>query len=186
MKKFIPILASVFFVACNSAPQKDAPAQAAVNTQATVDTAGLADYQSWKAQNEIAPVQEHPVVAAAKPVVQVRTVRQPVRVVERVIEREVPVETPRSETKLPDLAGNGDVASSDGAGTGTDAGTAQAPAEEKKKVSNSTKGAVIGGVVGGAAGAVISKKNRVVGGIVGGVVGAAVGYGIGKKKDQKQ
>jgi hypothetical protein len=57
MKKLLPILGSaLLFTACNSVP--DLKNDTAQNTQTTVlnDTTGMAAFNAWKAQNELATV----------------------------------------------------------------------------------------------------------------------------------
>src|SRR5215216_6485575 len=75
MKKLLPLFSIALIVAaCNTSPRSNADVQsAAQQVSVTVDTAGLAAYQQWKAQNELASLEQYnqPVqqVAAAKPVV---------------------------------------------------------------------------------------------------------------------
>jgi hypothetical protein len=197
MKKFIPILSLSFVViACSTEPQTDARTLQSVQQNAgSVDTAGLAQFQRWKAQNELAavtPVQqveEQPVPAPVKEVTIIREVRvhQPAPVRRAVKKQTPPVqERPEPVAEQPsETAGgsNGEVASNTGS-TGTVGESA--PAGETAKEggwSHAKKGAVIGGAGGAVIGAVIGKKNRAAGAVIGGVLGGAVGYGLGKKKD---
>jgi hypothetical protein len=175
MKKLLPILAiAIVFAACNHKVDQQ-PAAAATQQQANMpDTAGLSDYYSWKAQNEL---------AAVKPVQQVQaTAAAPV--VTRTIIKRVPVSSPAKSSSTSSSSSNNTDASS-GSGTMSSGSEQTAKVEQKKGWSKAAKGAVIGGVVGAAGGAVINKKNRVLGAVIGGVVGAAGGYGIGKGMDKK-
>src|SRR5688572_23967317 len=57
MKKILPVVALAgFMVACNN-PRPDARVESAQNT-VILDTAGLAQFQAWKAQNEMAQYQQ--------------------------------------------------------------------------------------------------------------------------------
>lgn len=153
MKRIIPVFAiAVAMTACNTTPDT-ASSQKAI--QPVVDTAGLAQFQAWKAQNELMSTQQN---AAMQPQVT------------REVVRYYPASSARRSS------------SSSGSRTSTSSGTATT---QKKGWSSAAKGAVIGGVAGAAGGAVINKKNRAVGGVVGGVIGAGVGYGIGRSIDKK-
>jgi hypothetical protein len=199
MKKFIPFLSLAFLItACNSKPS-EAETRTLQSTQpagAALDTAGLAQFQQWKAQNELAaatPVQQEQAPAEQAPVKTVTTVRevrvkqpatarQPARQTPRPVQQSAPAETKTENTGT----GNSDVASNNGSGAGTaDAPATQPEAEKKGGMSNATKGAVIGSAGGAVIGAVINKRNRGVGAVIGGVIGGAAGYGLGKKKDKK-
>jgi len=156
MKRIVPVVAiAAMFTACNSKPQ-----QAEVqNAQTTVnaDTAGLAQYQQWKAQNELANLNQYGQTAT----------------------------TPSTQTKVvyvPKTRTVYKTAPSSGAMSSSSSNTAMS---KKQGISKAAKGAIIGGVGGGVAGAVINKKNRVAGGVIGGIIGAGVGYGIGRSKDKK-
>lgn len=197
MKKFLPFLALVFLVACNSKPTETETRTLQSSQAATqvVDTAGLAQFQQWKAQNELAAVNPTPAAPqpAAEPVKTITIIRevrvpqaQPVRKPVKHSTAPVPtapVETPESHSTAGAI-GN-ETSSSESAGT-AEAPVAQ-PAEtaQRKGWSKATKGAVIGGVGGAVIGAVINKNNRAAGAVIGGVLGAGVGYGIGKSKDNK-
>ena len=175
MKKlFFAVSAVVIMASCS---QNNPRPEAETKTLTPVDTAGLAQFQAWKAQNELAVAQQ-----------QVAAEEEPVKEVVR--ERVVYVNEPRRTTRSRSTrSSSGTASNSNGstgsAGAGTSAGTETAPAEEKKGMSKSAKGAIIGGAGGAVAGAVINKRNRAVGAVIGGVVGGAVGYGIGKSKDKK-
>ncbi|HEX6334989.1 MAG TPA: glycine zipper 2TM domain-containing protein [Flavisolibacter sp.] len=163
MKKAFGIFTiAAVMVACNSAP-KTADMTATQPVPAiTTDTAGLAQFQAWKAQNELALMNQYmnpeaPVAAAAP------TVR-----------RSGGATSTRSTS----------TARRSGSGTSGSAGSTST-ASAKKGWSKAAKGAVIGGVAGGAAGAVINKKNRVAGGVIGAVIGAGGGYVIGRQMDKR-
>ena len=199
MKRFLPFLSGLFFLAaCNTQPTAPETKTLQSATQAApIDTAGLSQFQQWKAQNELtvantpAPVQEQATVEPVKTVTVIR---------ERVVERpapvrrsakpkpqpqpvEEPVATKPQETSTGN--GNGDVAQSGGSSTdGPEPAATPAPAK-KEGWSKAAKGAAIGGAGGAVLGAIISKKNPAAGAVIGGVVGGAVGYGIGKSKDKK-
>jgi hypothetical protein len=154
MKRILPVLAiAVAMTACNTTPDT-ATTQKAI--QPAVDTTGLAEFQAWKAQNELVNTSEN---TAQQPQTQTRE-----------IVKYYPASSARRSS------------SSSGSRTSTSSGTAST---RKKGWSSAAKGAVIGGVAGAAGGAIINKKNRALGGVVGGVLGAGVGYGIGRSIDKK-
>jgi outer membrane biosynthesis protein TonB len=197
MKKFIPILSLAFLAAaCSNNKPSETETRTIQSTQATtLDTAGLAQFQQWKAQNEIAAVnqaQQAQKPVASEPTKTVTVVRE-VRVPQPAPKHKVVKETPAPETKAPATAETKSNTSANGEGTAKSesSNTADAPATQpsetakKKGWSNSTKGAVIGGAGGAVLGAIINKKNRAAGAVIGGVLGAGVGYGIGKKKESK-
>ena len=165
MKKLLfilPIIAILVF-ACNSRPKtnpEDVARKVADSLRLAADTAGLAQFQAWKAQNEIINqngMYGETALAAAPAVSRTST------------------STRRTYSASRSRSYSG------GSANSTSTNTAKA----KKGWSKAAKGAVIGGVAGGAAGAIINKRNRVVGGVVGGVIGAGVGYGIGRSMDKK-
>ena len=160
----ITVLTAVLITACNSNGKAEADAVAKLkayqdSVKFSADTAGLSQFQAWKAQNELTDAEmleeNTPSVAAGG-----------------ATQRSVATRTRSSSASR-----------SSGTRTSSSGNTASAPA--RKKVSKAAKGAVIGGVGGAVAGAIINKKNRVVGGVVGGVIGAGVGYGIGRSQDKK-
>ena len=154
----IPVFAiAVSMTACNTSPDTTTTQKA---IQPTVDTAGLAEFQSWKAQNELVSTQQN-------------TAMQPTREVVKYY----PVSSARKSS-------SGVSRSSSGSSSSGTSGTGSTTAK-KKGWSSAVKGAVIGGVAGAAGGAVINKKNRAAGAVIGGVVGAAGGYGIGRTIDKK-
>ena len=121
------------------------------------DTAGLADYQAWKAQNELGEYNEYAYEEAA-PVAYAVKKSSPARTVAR-------RSTSNQSGSMGPTSGN--------------------TAKAKKGWSKSAKGAAIGAGAGAIAGAVINKRNRAVGAIIGGVAGGAVGYGIGRGMDKR-
>lgn len=153
----IPVFAiAVSMTACNTTPDSSTTQKA---IPPTVDTAGLAEFQAWKAQNELVNTQEN-------------TAMQPTREVVKYY----PVSSARKSSGTSRSSG---VSGSSSGSSGT------ATTTKKKGWSSAAKGAVIGGVAGAAGGAVINKKNRAAGAVIGGVVGAAGGYGIGRTIDKK-
>ena len=156
MKRMIPVFAiAVAMTACNTSPNSDATQKA---IQPATDTTGMAEFRSWKAQNELVNTSEN---TANQPQGQTKT-----------IVKYVPVSSSARRSS-----------SSSRSGVSTSSGTATA--SRKKGWSSAAKGAVIGGVAGAAGGAIINKKNRTLGGVVGGVLGAGAGYGIGRHIDKK-
>lgn len=162
MKKILFALSTVAVMAsCGSNNQRTA-AETQTLTPATSDTAGFAEFQKWKAQNELAVAN------------QLAQQNQPTEVVrERVVYVDRPVTRKRTTT------------SSSSNGSGTYNSTSTNTAQEKKGWSKAAKGAVIGGAGGAVLGAVINKRNRAAGAVIGGVLGGAVGYGVGRSKDKK-
>jgi hypothetical protein len=162
MKKLLPILSILFLSAilisaCNSKPPADANA-GKILTYA--DTAGLADFQRWKVQNEL----KDPAVYYTQGT-EVSTV-QPSR-----------KKTTNSYSSVQRTSNAG----------GSMNSVSQYPAKTtvKKGWSRKAKGAVIGGGGGAILGAVINKNNRLVGGAIGGALGAGIGYVIGNELDKK-
>jgi hypothetical protein len=169
--------------ACNTMPEQKADAvQPTQQTLPQPDTTGMAAFNAWKAQNELASVNAYQQTQAApektKTVVKYVPVKQATtsKPVARTTSSTNSAST--SETKSGSSTDNGNGTVSNGSGE-----TAQV--EKKEGWSKAAKGAVIGGVAGAAGGAVINKKNRVAGAVIGGVIGAAGGYGIGRTMDKK-
>lgn len=201
MKRYIPVFALVVLTACNSNKPAEPETRTIQSTQPaalTADTTGLAQFQQWKAQNELATAQE--AQEATQPVApepqktatvvrqtrstQKSTVRKPVRKPSTPASSQTPAATqPEPSAASTGTAGSGS-STSESPSTASAPATDPAPAEEKKGMSKSTKGAVIGGAGGAVLGAIINKKNRAAGAVIGGVLGAGVGYGIGKKKQK--
>ena len=154
-KMMIPVFAiAVAVTACNTTPDTSTTQKA---IQPAVDTTGLAQFQAWKAQNELVSTEQN---AAMQPQT-------------REVVKYYPVSSSRRSSS------SGVYRSSSGS-----SGTASTTTK-KKGWSSAAKGAVIGGVAGAAGGAIINKKNRALGGIVGGVLGAGAGYGIGRGIDKR-
>jgi len=124
--------------------------------QVTADTAGLAQFQAWKTQQQME--QQMAVLAqqqaAVKPVTKVVYVNRPVA-----------------------------RKSQNGYMKTTTQNAAKAP--QKKGWSKAAKGTVIGAGAGAIIGGVINKRAPAVGAVIGGVVGGGVGYGIGRSMDKK-
>lgn len=167
MKRVLPIIAIAgLFTACTSTTDPKADTQAQLqafkdSVRMAADTAGLAEYQQWKAQNELREQPQYNdqtanYAAAAAPV--------------------------RRTTK-PSTARRSSSGSSNSGGTMNS--ESSNTAAKKKGWSKAAKGAAIGTAGGAVIGAVVNKKNRVVGGVVGGVIGGGVGYGIGRGMDKK-
>ena len=157
------VIAAFLITACNSNNRAEADAVAKLkayqdSVKFSADTAGLAQFQAWKAQNELTD--------------------------EEMLGENTPYAASGSATQRPAATRTRSVSRSSGSRSSSSGNTASAPAK-KKGWSKAAKGAAIGGVGGAVAGAIINKRNRVVGGVVGGVIGAGVGYGIGRSKDKK-
>ncbi len=181
MKKFLLISgAALFMVACNQVPDQVAGTSASNYIQQQVqpvpDTAGLASFQAWKAQNELADIQEFQSqkAVASAPVKKQTAKATPVK-----------RSTPRTQKSSAPSQSTASNESNAGSGTMNNESSGTAQAEKKEGWSKAAKGAVIGGVAGAAGGAVINKKNRVVGAVVGAVIGAGGGYVIGRQMDKK-
>ena len=167
MKKLLLIPGiSILMIACNTMPQQNADAvSSAKQTILQQDTTGLAAYNAWKAQNELASLNISPQSQQSQ--------RVPEKT--RTIVKYIPVKTSSSKS----------VSHSSSSGSINNESSQAAKAEQKKGWSKAAKGAVIGGVAGAAGGAILNKKNRAVGAVVGGILGAAGGYGIGRGMDKK-
>ncbi len=193
MKKFllsfsIILIIATVMVACNS---KDSTPAATQQIQTTIDTTGLAQFNSWKAQHELATMQQYEqslqstqTTTAKKPATQ-KVVYVPVRKapVKRSVATTKSTSTSSSSNEGTMTGNEGTTASTEGSANSQSSN--EAKVEEKKGMSKAVKGAIIGGVTGGVTGAIINKKNRVVGGVVGAVIGAGGGYVIGKQMDKK-
>ncbi len=127
------------------------------SVKTAADTAGLSDYQAWKAQNELGEYNEYKYEQEATPV-------------NYAVKKSAPART---------------VAQRSSNQSGSMGNTSGNTAKAKKGWSKSAKGAAIGAGAGAVAGAVINKRNRAVGAVIGGVAGGAVGYGIGRGMDKK-
>lgn len=160
MKRIIPIVAAAVMVtACNTSPK---PATTDNSKVVYMDTTGLAQFQAWKAQNELATMNGY---MGAQPAVQSNSGSM----------SSTSSNTARRSSSSTVRRSSGSTASTSSGRTVT----------QKKGWSKAAKGAVIGGVAGAAGGAIINKKNRAVGAVIGGVLGAAGGYGIGRGMDKR-
>ncbi len=164
MKKILSIIsiASVM-VACNS-NSKSTEAEVAAKIAAykdsmrmVADTAGLALYQAWKSQNELADANQYNTAQL--------TAATPSR-----------TSSPARKVSASRSVNNG--------GGNMNSQTSNT-AKRKKGWSKAAKGTAIGAGSGAVIGAVVNKRNRVAGGVIGGVVGGGVGYGIGRSMDKK-
>ena len=147
-------LGAVMATSCNTKPRTDAT----TTTVPAQDTVGLAQYQQWKAQNELSneqKMQNQNLTSTAPASNNASTVHH---------------STSRNTVYSSNSQSSNAAKSSSAA---------------KKGWSHAAKDAVIGGVGGAAAGAIINKKNRGAGAVIGGVIGAAGGYGLGRHKDKK-
>jgi hypothetical protein len=181
MKKLIPIFGiSVLMVACNATPDIKANTAQPVQQTMSSDTTGIAEFNAWKAQNELANVNAYKQTQQAQsaPAEKTRTIVKYVPVARSTQSK--PVSTSSSSSTQSNSGSSADNGS--GAVSSESSGTAKA--EKKEGWSKAAKGAVIGGVAGAAGGAIINKKNRVVGAVIGGVLGAAGGYGVGRTMDK--
>lgn len=162
---------AVVAAACNTTPKAEVAATAPVVT-ALPDTAGLAQFQDWKAQNELAAATAYKATQPATTVVYAAAPQKTYT-------------AKRSTASRPSTANRGVSRSSN---AGTESGTMASESSrtaKKRGISKAAKGAIIGGVAGAAGGAIINKKNRAAGAVIGGVIGAGGGYVIGRKMDKK-
>lgn len=187
MKKLLPFFSlAVLLVACNSTPkntatQAMAPVEPPSQTMVT-DTAGLAQFQQWKVQNELRDAEDYhkPVHAVAAPI---KKASKPKVVQPRPVPASLPAPVATTTASTTPQA-SGSEAGNESGTISSESGD-EAKATKKEGISKAAKGAVIGGVAGAGAGAVINKKNRVVGAVVGAVIGAGGGYVLGRKMDKK-
>ena len=167
MKKLIPIFSILIVAAVIIAASID-KSQTGANTGKPLtytDTTGLADFQKWKAQNEL----KDPTVYYNQG--NEMLTAQPAT---KIITKYVPV---HRSTTMHRRSGN----------SGSMNSVAQYPAKTsvKKGWSRRAKGALIGGGGGAILGAVIGKHNRLASGAIGGALGAGLGYVIGNELDRK-
>ena len=177
MKKFfIAITIAAGFAACSNPKTGDVTT---ATTTSKVDTAGLAQFQQWKQQQE--NLQSNGVYNGVNEFDNAnQQAAAPVR--ERVVERVATAPAKkRTTTKARTSTSTARTGTSNSGGGGS---VVQAPAPAKKGWSKAAKGAAIGGASGAVIGAVVSKKKGL-GAVIGGVVGAAGGYTIGRSKDRK-
>ncbi|HEY0677237.1 MAG TPA: glycine zipper domain-containing protein [Chitinophagaceae bacterium] len=161
MKKLLSVFAiagSLTMAACSSNPNAALQNEKGVTFS---DTAGLAQFREWKAQQAMAEMYAAAAATAVTPVVANNTTTA---------RRSSPV---RQSSRT--VSQNRSIGS-----------TTQYPAKPAKKGwSKAAKGAAIGAGGGAIIGAVVNKRNRAVGAVIGGVAGGAVGYGIGRSMDKK-
>ena len=164
MTRIVPFFASVLLVAaCNSKPKTETTTTQTTPVTVTTDTTGLSQFQTWKAQHELANPSEY----NTQPVTEGTTQK-----------------AAHPSTSTHHAASTASGTSPVGTRSSESANTAKAP--EKRGWSSAAKGAAIGAGTGAVVGAVVDKKHRVAGGVIGGVAGGAVGYGIGRHIDKKQ
>ncbi|HTM92614.1 MAG TPA: glycine zipper domain-containing protein [Flavisolibacter sp.] len=188
MKKLLPVLGfTLLMTACNTMPEQKADAiPLTQQTLSQPDTTGMAAFNAWKAQNELAGVN------AYQQTQQTQSVPEKTKtVVKYVPAKQATTSKPVSKTNSSSNSASSPEPKSSGSSAGSGSGSTDnesgetAQVEKKEGWSKAAKGAVIGGVAGAAGGAVINKKNRVAGAVIGGVIGAAGGYGIGRGMDKK-
>lgn len=165
MKKTLSVITiAIAMAACNSNPQQPI-GNANVAASKVSDTVGLAEYQAWKAQKDMADFNEYK--QSKNSIASYTAPRKAVK--------SSPARTTKSATRK--------VQSGNGSASTTTSYPAKAP--EKKGWSKAAKGTAIGAGSGAVIGAVVNKRNRAVGAVIGGVAGGAVGYGIGRHMDKK-
>ncbi len=174
MKQILTIVTfAAAITACNTKTETTVDKAAIIaayqdSVKKAADTAGLAAFQTWKSQNELADARqfnEVQTVAVAAPAV-IKTSR---------------TAAPARRTSNTSSSKSGGVSNSGGTMNSESSNTAM----RKKGWSKAAKGAAIGTAGGAVIGAVVNKKNRVAGGVIGGVLGAGVGYGVGRGIDKK-
>ncbi|MFT4093947.1 MAG: glycine zipper domain-containing protein [Niabella sp.] len=170
--KFLPffiIVFVLFIAACSNKKQEEN-----ANAVPAQDTAGLAEYQKWKLENEVRAKIEAENADAQQTTTVVAPVRSSAASSGSSSSRSHVTYESRGNSPAPE-------------GTPAPATASEpAPASQKKGMSHTAKGAIVGAVTGAATGAIANKKNRLGGGVVGGVVGAAAGAGIGAIVDKKE
>jgi hypothetical protein len=171
MKKILFALTTVAIMASCSNDNPRTAAETKIITP--TDTAGLAQFQAWKMQNELAATQQ-----AQQNLVAEQPVKEVVK--ERVVYVNKPAPRRKASTARSSTSSSGNSGSSSGSSSSTSQNTAK-----KEGWSKAAKGAVIGGVGGAVIGGVVNKRNRGAGAVIGGVLGAGAGYGIGRSKDKK-
>ena len=188
MKKLLPVLGiSILMAACNAVPEQKTDAAQTAQQILQPDTTGIAAFNAWKAQNELANVNAYQ---------QSQQVQSAPAEKTRTIVKYVPVKLSQTKSVSSTTSSSNSTSSSrektnsgssadSGSGSANNESSETAKVEKKEGWSKAAKGAVIGGVAGAAGGAIINKKNRVVGAVIGGVIGAAGGYGIGRTMDKK-
>ncbi len=171
---FATVVIAAFFAACNSNPKT------AEQPVVQPDTAGLAQFKTWKQQQEFMEQSRlyNGVNDPNANNLQAEAPREGVK--ERVVYVDRPAPKKRSTARRTSSA-----SSSSGSNTSNGSvASAPAPVAKKKGWSSAAKGTAIGAGSGAVLGAVIS-KNKAAGAVIGGVVGGVGGYVIGRNKDKK-
>jgi len=166
MKRILSVVTIAAVVtACNPGPRTEDTEVLSAQKTVLADTVGLAEYQAWKAQNELADFQEFQALKA----------------------QGVNYNQANNVSRNTSTASRSTSASRSTASRNTGSGrsTTSAPVAQKKGWSKAAKGAAIGAGTGAVIGAVVNKRNRAVGAVIGGVAGGAVGYGVGRGMDKK-
>ena len=122
------------------------------------DTTGLAEFQKWKAYNELTSTTMYS--------------HDEDMAVAKTVKKTAPLHKAAATHHSSTMAMNS-------------AGQYPAKVVKKKGWSNRAKGAAIGGGSGAILGAILDKNHRVAGGVLGGVLGAGVGYVVGNEMDRK-
>jgi hypothetical protein len=162
MKKMLPFLLLMFIVALVSCNTNNDPKPAAQAVNYT-DTAGLAQFQAWKAMHELQPASAYPAgVATATPPVQKKIVYYVPR-------------SSRSVSRRSSYSGSSMMSSS--------SNTAYRPA--KRGWSKAAVGTAVGAGSGAVIGALLDKRSHIAGGIIGGLLGGGAGYLVGHSIDKK-
>ena len=158
---FLGLSAAILIASCNDKGNTtvSTPVDTVNTAKITQDTAGMAAFQAWKAQQEKDSIERAAALAEKK-------------------------ETPRKSSGATRNSYSNNASSGEHS-SGSISSESGNTAEAKKGWSKTAKGAVIGGAVGAGTGAVINKKNRTKGAIIGGVVGAGAGAVIGRDMDKK-
>jgi Glycine zipper len=159
MKRTLPFIAILMLLlaACQYRPTGADPNNS--NTVLT-DTTGLAQFQAWKAQNELKPISQYSG--------NYQPYQQPTKTVVYYV--------PQRSNSVSHYRTYSNSMTSENSHT--------ARVVQRRGWSKAAKGTVIGAGGGAVLGALINKKNPLVGGIIGGVLGGAAGFGIGHHMDK--
>jgi hypothetical protein len=165
MKKLLSILSvAAVLTACNS---KQGNVKTSIN-----DTAGFAEFQQWKSQNENVLDNNLMQLASVAPLLVLNDEADGIKSTSTTKKTKTSSATSRNRS----VNSNSSMSSESGH---------TAKAAKKKGWSKAAKGTVIGAGGGAVLGAVVNKRNRAAGAVIGGVVGGGVGYGIGRHLDKK-
>lgn len=158
MKSILSVVTvAAVMASCTAGPRE----QANTKVLPATDTAGLAEFQASKMQNQLAAAYKAGQESVTTQAPVTKTVYVPRKTTSTPVRRSTPNYSMNSESSN------------------------SAKTVQKKGWSKAAKGTAIGAAGGAVLGAVINKKNRVVGGVVGGVLGGGVGYGIGRGMDKR-